>query len=78
MITSNIPVYTYSFVFNEQKLIGCMTYAPKYFAEATALVNNGLDLTEYVTQSFPLSQAQEALSCLAEKKENVIKVIVKP
>ena len=78
MITKNIPVYTYGFVFNEQKLIGSMTYAPKYFAEAVELVNNGLDLKDYVTQIFPLDNAQEALSCLAEKKENVIKVIVKP
>lgn len=78
MITKNIPVYTYGFVFNEQKLIGSMTYAPKYFAEAVELVNNGLDLKDYVTQQFPLDNAQEALACLAEKKENVIKVIVKP
>lgn len=78
MITKNIPVYTYGFVFNEQKLIGSMTYAPKYFAEAVELVNNGLNLKEYVTQEFSLDEAQAALSCLAEKKENVIKVIVKP
>ena len=78
MITKNIPVYTYSFVFNEQKLIGSMTYAPKYFAEAAQLVNSGLNLKDYVTQEFALDDAQQALSCLAEKKENVIKVIVKP
>ena len=78
MITKNIPVYTYGFVFNEQKLIGSMTYAHKYFAEAVELVNNGLDLKDYVTQVFPLDEAQDALACLAEKKEHVIKVLVKP
>ncbi len=78
MITSKIPVYTYGFVFNEQKLVGSMTYASKYFAEAAQLVNNGLDLSDYVTQVFSLDKAQDALSCLADKKENVIKVIVKP
>ncbi len=78
MITRPIPVYTYGFVFNEQKLIGSMTYAHKYFAEAVELVNNGLDLKDYVTQVFPLSEAQAALACLAEKKENVIKLRVKP
>lgn len=78
MITKNIPVYTYGFVFNEQKLIGSMTYAHKYFAEAVNLVNNGLDLHEYVTQEFSLDDSQQALACLADKKENIIKVIVKP
>lgn len=78
MITRDIPVYTYGFVFNEQKLVGCMTYAHKYFAEAVQLVNNGLNLSDYITQVFPLDKAQEALACLAEKKEHVIKVLVKP
>ena len=78
MITKNIPVYTYGFVFNEQKLIGSMTYAPKYFAQAVELVNNGLDLNDYITQVFSLDKAQDALSCLSDKKENVIKILVKP
>lgn len=76
MITKTIPVYTYSFVFNEQKLIGTMTYRPQDFQEAVDLVNNGLDLNGFVTQIFPIHQTQEALDTLAQKKENVVKVLV--
>ena len=42
-----------------------------------SIVNNGLDLKDYITQVFPLDKAQDALACLAEKKEHVIKVLVK-
>ncbi|WP_071706008.1 zinc-dependent alcohol dehydrogenase [Murdochiella vaginalis] len=76
MITEKIPVYSYSFVFNEQKLIGAMTYRPQDFKEAVDLVNNGLNLDGFVTQIFPIHQTQEALDTLAQKKENVVKVLV--
>jgi L-iditol 2-dehydrogenase len=76
MITEKIPVYTYSFVFNEQTLFGAMTYETKDFVKATELINNGLDLSDYVTQVLPLEESQKALDVLNEKKENVVKVIV--
>lgn len=76
MITEKIPVYTYNFVFNEQTLFGAMTYETKDFAKATEMINNGLDLRDFVTQNFPLAESQRALDVLNEKKENVVKVIV--
>lgn len=76
MITERIPVYTYSFVFNEQTLFGAMTYETKDFAKATEMINNGLDLSDFLTQKLPLEESQRALDILSEKKENVIKVIV--
>jgi L-iditol 2-dehydrogenase len=76
MITEKIPVYTYSFVFNEQTLFGAMTYETKDFAKAAELINNGLDLNGFLTQCIPLDDSQKALDILSEKKENVVKVIV--
>lgn len=76
MITEKIPVYTYNFVFNEQTLFGAMTYESKDFAKANKMINNGLDLNDFVTQKVPLEEAQRGLDILSEKKENVVKVIV--
>lgn len=76
MITEKIPVYTYNFVFNEQTLFGAMTYETKDFAKATEMINNGLDLSDFVTQKLPLEESQKALDVLSQKKENVVKVIV--
>jgi len=76
MITEKIPVYTYSCVFNEQTIFGAMTYETKDFAKAAEMINNGLDLSDFLTQKLPLEEAQKALDILNEKKENVVKVIV--
>lgn len=76
MITERIPVYTYSFVFNEQTIFGAMTYETKDFVKATEMINNGLDLSDFLTQKLPLEESQRALDILDEKKENVVKVIV--
>lgn len=77
MITEEIPVYTYRFVFNELRLFGSMTYETKDFAKAAALVNDGLPIEEYITQVIPFAKTQEALDILSKKKEDVIKVLVK-
>ncbi|RIW29181.1 alcohol dehydrogenase [Bacillus salacetis] len=76
MITEQIPVNTYNFVFNEINLFGAMTYETKDFAKAAELVNNGLDLSDFITQRLPLEESQEALDILSKKKENVVKVLV--
>lgn len=76
MITEKIPIDTYQFVFKELSLFGAMTYETKDFEKAAQLVNEGLDLSEFVTQRLPLNESQEAMQILSEKKENVVKVIV--
>jgi len=76
MITEQIPVNTYNFVFNELSLFGAMTYETKDFAKATEMINNGLDLTDFITQRVNLDDSQTGLDILNEKKENVVKVIV--
>ncbi|WP_066315942.1 zinc-binding dehydrogenase [Bacillus sp. FJAT-29814] len=76
MITEEIPVHTYNFVFNEITLFGAMTYETKDFAKANEMIMNGLDLSDFVTQRLPLDESQQALDILNEKKENVVKIIV--
>lgn len=76
MITEKIPFYSYTMVYNEQTMYGAMTYSSDDFAEAAALVNGGLDLNDFITQTMELSQAQRALDVLARKKEDVVKVML--
>lgn len=76
MITKKIPFYCYSVVFNEQTIYGSMTYESKDFKEAADMINNGLDLNDFITQKLPLEKTQEALDILSQKKEYVVKVIV--
>lgn len=76
MITEQIPVNTYSFVFNELTLFGAMTYETRDFVKASEMINNGLDLSDFITQRVALEESQIALDTLNEKKENVVKVIV--
>ncbi len=78
MITKAIPTYVYNFVQNEQILIGSICYSRKTFKESLELINNGLDLSPYVTQVFALDDTQQALDTLAQKKEPVVKIVVKP
>lgn len=76
MITEQIPIDTYKFVFKELTLFGAMTYETKDFEKAAKLVNNGLDLMDFITQRLPLSESQAAMDVLSEKLKNVVKVIV--
>lgn len=76
MITEKIPVNTYNFVFNEISLFGAMTYETQDFEKATKMVNEGLDLNDFITQRLPFEKTKDGLSILDEKKENVVKVII--
>lgn len=76
MITEQVPVDTYQFVFNEINLFGAMTYETKDFLKATNMINKGLDLSDFITQKLPLEKAEEGLNILNDKKENVVKVLV--
>ncbi|MGE4485710.1 MAG: zinc-binding dehydrogenase [Oscillospiraceae bacterium] len=78
MITREIPVYTYGFVFNEQRLIGAMTYQNRDFKEAMDMVNGGLDLSLCVTQQLPFSETQKGLDMLDQKKGDIVKIMVYP
>lgn len=76
MITEKIPFYSYRIVFNEQTMYGAMTYATSDFAEAAAMVNGGLDLSDFITQRMDLAHTQQGLDVLSQKKENVVKVMI--
>lgn len=78
MITKPIPVYTYSFVFNEQKLIGTMTYTSEAFAEANRLINEGLCVEPIITHNLPLEESGRGLMILDKKTENAGKILVHP
>jgi L-iditol 2-dehydrogenase len=77
MITEKIPFYSYRIVFNEQTLYGSMTYATSDFKEAVEMVNGGLDLKDFITQTMDLEHTQEGLDILSRKKEDVVKVMIK-
>lgn len=76
MITEKVPFYSYQIVFNEQTMYGAMTYATSDFKEAAAMINGGLDLSDFVTQTMDLDHTQEGLDVLSQKKENVVKVMI--
>lgn len=77
MITENIPFYSYQIVFNEQTMYGAMTYSTSDFRKAVEMINGGLDLSDFVTQTMDLEHTQEGLNILSQKKENVVKVMIK-
>ena len=78
MITKKIPFYCYAVVFNEIRVYGAMCYEPGDFAEAMDLINGGLDLGDYVTHEMEgIEKTQEGLDILSQKKENVVKVLIK-
>ncbi|MDR2788404.1 MAG: alcohol dehydrogenase catalytic domain-containing protein [Candidatus Accumulibacter sp.] len=76
MITEKIPFYSYQIVFNEQTMYGSMTYATNDFREAADMINSGLDLTDFITQTMDIDHTQEGLDILSQKKEDVVKVMI--
>jgi L-iditol 2-dehydrogenase len=76
IIIQKIPVYPHNFVANELTLFGAATYETKDFTKAAEMINNGLDLSDFITQKLSLEESQKALSILNAKKENVVKIIV--
>ena len=55
-----------------------MCYEPKDFKEAIDMINGDLDLSDYVTQEMDgIEKTQEGLDILSQKKENVVKVLIK-
>lgn len=76
MITEKIPFYSYQIVFNEQTMYGAMTYETKDFKEAAEMVNNGLDLNDFITQTMDLEHTQQGLDVLSQKKDGVVKVMI--
>ena len=78
MITKKIPFYCYAVVFNELRVYGAMCYESKDFKEAIDLINDGFDLHDFVTQEMNgIEETQKGLDTLSQKKENVIKVLIK-
>jgi L-iditol 2-dehydrogenase len=76
MITEKIPFYSYSIVSNEQRMYGALSYATHDFKEAADMINGGLDLTDFVTQTLDLAHTQQGLDILNQKKEGAVKVMI--
>ena len=76
MITEKIPFHSYQIVPNEQIIYGAITYTPADFKEAVDMVNGGLDLSGFVTQTMDLEHTQEGLEILSQKREHVVKVMI--
>ena len=78
MITKPIPIYTYSLVFNEQRLKGSMTYTSQAFEEACRLVNEGIDIHPVITHNLPMEKTMYGLNVLDTKKEDAGKILIHP
>jgi L-iditol 2-dehydrogenase len=78
MITKPIPVYTYGFVFNEQRLTGTMTYTTNAFAEACRLINDGLATESIITHRISLEESGAGLEILDKKTEDAGKILIRP
>lgn len=68
--------FCYNMVANEQRMYGVWTYEHKDFVQAAKMINDGLNLEEFITHRIPLEESQRALETLSEKKEDVVKIIV--
>lgn len=78
MITKKIPFYCYSAVFNELRMYGAMTYETRDLAEAVEMINGGADLGSYVTHIMDgLDETQRGLDILSQKKEDVVKIVIR-
>ena len=65
------------FVRNEIVLSGSSAFELKEHKQLLSLVSTGrLDLTDSVTETFPLSKVNAALDRLADSKEDIIRFVV--
>lgn len=76
-ITRPIPYTSYTLSHREQSMYGVWTYETRDFQHAAALINGGLDLSAFVTQVLPLEETQRGLEMLSEKKEPIVKILVR-
>ena len=76
MITNPISFSCYSLVFREQRLFGSQIYQTRDFEDALEIVQTDPSLSSFFTQRMPVEEVQTALEMLAEKKENIIKMIL--
>lgn len=76
MITKPVSFYCYSVVFREQRIFGSQIYQTCDFEDALSIVKTNPTLSEFITQRMSMEDVQKAMEMLAEKKENVIKIIL--
>jgi L-iditol 2-dehydrogenase len=76
IINDMASVYPTKIAFGERTIFGVSTYEAKEFKKAVEMVNNGLDLSDFVTHKFRLEDSQKALDVFNERKENIIKIII--
>jgi L-iditol 2-dehydrogenase len=76
MINNMSPICPTKISFDERTLFGVSTYETKDFKKAVEMINNGLELSSFITHNLSLDDSQKALKILNERKENVIKIIV--
>ncbi len=76
MITKPINFYCYSIVFREQRIFGSQIYQTGDFEDALEVVQTDERLSSFVTQRMSMDDVQKAMEMLAEKKENIIKIIL--
>ena len=76
MITKPVTFSSYSVVFREQRVFGSQIYQTRDFEAALKEVETDPALSDFITQRMPMEEVQRAMEMLAEKKENVIKIIL--
>jgi L-iditol 2-dehydrogenase len=63
---------------NELELIGSAVYDHEDFRRAVDWIDGGrFDFRKLVTHIFPLEKAQDALTLLAERREDAVEILLK-
>ncbi len=77
MITKPMTANSYPIVFWEMDVKGSRTYTLADFKQAIDLLGSGkIDFQKFITQRYPLEQAQVGLELLDQKKEDSVKVML--
>lgn len=74
MITEPVAFNSWKLLSKQQSLRGSMLYNTPDFEACLELINNGIDLSPFMTHSMPLEDAEKALELLKNRNENVVKI----
>ena len=74
MIREQVSFHSWKLLSKQLTLRGCMLYNTPDFEACLELINNGIDLSPFMTHTMPLEDAGKALELLKNRNENVVKV----
>lgn len=78
MFLDPVPMDLLAVNLNELELIGSAVYDHEDFRKAVEWIDGGrFDFRKLVTHTFPLEKAQDALTLLADRTEDAVKILLK-